>query len=76
MATSERLRGERQGRRAESLAALWLRAQLFSIVAMRFKTPVGEADALAAVNRQRIIRAAKWYLSRNPGHAGSTCAST
>lgn len=31
-----------------------------------------EAEAHAAVNRQRIIRAAKWYLSRDPRFAGLT----
>ncbi len=95
MATPERLRAERQGRRAEAVAALWLRAQLFAIVAQRFKTPVGEidlvarrgrllvfvevkartratseAEALEAVNRQRIVHAANWYIARHPHLAG------
>lgn len=44
---AERLRAERAGRRAESLAALYLRIRLFSIVTTRFKTPVGEIDIVA-----------------------------
>lgn len=95
MANPERLRAERAGRRAETLAALWCRAGLYGIVATRFRTPVGEIDliarrgnmlvfvevkarrapageaaALEAVNRQRIIRAAGWFLGRHPELAG------
>jgi len=86
-----RLAAERQGRRAEALAALWLQAQLYSIRERRLKTPVGEidliaerfgttvfvevkargaredvAEALGKVNRQRLVRAAQYYLSRHP----------
>ena len=42
-----RLAAERQGRRAEALAALWLQAQLYSIRERRLKTPVGEIDLIA-----------------------------
>jgi putative endonuclease len=42
-----RLAAERQGRRGERLAALWLQAQLYTIVERRFKTPVGEIDLIA-----------------------------
>ena len=42
-----RLAAERQGRRAEALAALWLQLQLYRIVARRFKSPVGEIDLIA-----------------------------
>lgn len=86
-----RQRAERAGRWAETLAALYLRLQGFSIVAGRYKTPVGELDLIArrggltvfvevkarqsrseemvgleAVNRQRIVRTAYYYLARNP----------
>ena len=89
--SDRRLSAERQGRRGEALAALWLSAQLYRIVARRFKTPVGEidliaerfgttvfvevktrdraegeAEALGKVNRRRLMRAAEYYLSRNP----------
>lgn len=44
---AERLRAERAGRRAEALAALYLRLKLFSILSRRLKTPVGEIDIVA-----------------------------
>lgn len=43
----ERLRAERAGRRAETLAALYLRLKRFSILSRRLKTPVGEIDIVA-----------------------------
>jgi putative endonuclease len=82
---------EGAGRRGEFWASLYLRAQLYRIIATRVKTPVGEidliarrgdtvaivevksrsfshqeADALLAVNRKRIVRAAQLWLSRHP----------
>ena len=42
-----RLAAERQGRRGEALAALWLQLQFYRIVERRFKTPVGEIDLIA-----------------------------
>lgn len=85
---------EGAGRRGEMLAALYLMAQGYRVLARRVKTPVGEvdlvvrrggtvvfvevktrsfsrqeADALAAVNRRRIVRAAQAWLIRNPRHA-------
>lgn len=87
----ERLRAERFGRRAETLAALYLRLKLYRVLKTRYKTPVGEidliaerfgvtifvevktrmrpeaeAEALASVNRARILRAAGYFLSRHP----------
>lgn len=44
---AERLRAERAGRRAETLAALYLRLKRFSIISRRLKTPVGEIDIVA-----------------------------
>ena len=94
--SDRRLAAERQGRRAEALAALWLQAQLYSIRERRLKTPVGEidliaerfgttvfvevkargaredvAEALGKVNRQRLVRAAQYYLSRHPALAAT-----
>lgn len=90
-AQRRRLAAERQGRRAEWLAALYLRVQLYRILERRLRTPVGEIDlvaerfgttvfvevktrsraegveeALRRVNRQRLARAASWYLTRHP----------
>ncbi len=90
-AVNRRKRAQFRGRVAENIAAIYLRAQLFSILIKNFKTPVGEidiiarradllvfvevkmrsskhgmAEALEAVNQRRIIRAAKYYLARNP----------
>ena len=44
----DRRRGaERRGRRAEILAAWWLRLHAYSILEMRFKCPLGEIDIVA-----------------------------
>jgi putative endonuclease len=93
MAKTDRRAAERSGRRAEALAALFLRLKFYRIRAMRFKTPVGEldliarhfgtlvfvevkqrgndseAEALAAVNRKRIGRAADYWLMKHPEDA-------
>lgn len=44
---SARLSAESLGRRGEQLAAWFLRAQLYRILATRFKTPIGEIDLVA-----------------------------
>lgn len=87
----KRVRAERFGRRAESIAALYLRLKFYSILDQRIKTPVGEidliarrgdwvvfvevkmrrtphakAEALAQVNKKRIINAAQFFLTTNP----------
>jgi putative endonuclease len=87
----ERLAAEVFGRRAEDLAAWYLRGKFYRILARRYKTPVGEIDLIVArrgtiafvevkarqrradeldallhVNRQRLVRAAQYYLTRNP----------
>jgi putative endonuclease len=46
-ASNARLAAERQGRRAEALAALWLQLKLYRIIERRLKTPVGELDLIA-----------------------------
>lgn len=48
-----RRRAERAGRSAETLAAWLLRLKGFRIIAMRYKTPVGEIDIVA--RRGRLI---------------------
>jgi putative endonuclease len=42
-----RRRAERGGRRAESLAAWWLRLKGWRILARRARTPLGEVDLIA-----------------------------
>lgn len=42
----ERQRAERDGRRAETLAALYLQCKFYRILARRFRTPAGEIDLI------------------------------
>ncbi|MFC7498372.1 YraN family protein [Enterovirga sp. GCM10030262] len=46
-----RRRAEQGGRRAESVAALWLRLKGWAILARRVRTPVGEVDLVARRGR-------------------------
>lgn len=48
-----RQRAERSGRRAEALAAWYLRLKLYRVLARRYRTPVGEIDLV--VRRGRTI---------------------
>ncbi len=48
-----RIRAERRGRRAERIAALWLRLKGYRILARRYRTPVGEIDLV--VRRGRTL---------------------
>lgn len=45
--TAERQRRERRGREAEAQAAAYLRAQGYTILAERLRTPSGEIDLIA-----------------------------
>lgn len=47
----KRREAERGGRRAERLAAWWLRLKGWRILAMRARTPVGEVDLVARRGR-------------------------
>lgn len=49
----KRRRAERRGRRAETLAAWWLRAKGYRILARRFRVAQGEIDLVA--RRGRIL---------------------
>ena len=51
--TESRRRAWRQGRRAETLAAWWLRFKGYRILAQRFQVPVGEIDLVA--RRGRVL---------------------
>ena len=46
-------RAERGGRRAETIAAWWLRLKGWTILGRRIRTPVGEIDLVA--RRDRIV---------------------
>jgi putative endonuclease len=48
-----RIEAEKRGRRAETMAAWFLRLKAYRILARDFKTPVGEIDLIA--RRGRII---------------------
>lgn len=47
----KRQRAERGGRRAETLAAFWLRLKGWTILGRRVRTPVGEVDLVARRGR-------------------------
>jgi len=47
----DRSKAERSGRLAESMAALWLAAKGYRILARRVRTPVGEIDLVALHRR-------------------------
>lgn len=47
----KRQRAERGGRRAESIAALWLQLKGWKILGRRVRTPVGEVDLVARRGR-------------------------
>lgn len=51
----KRQRAEKGGRRAESLAALWLRLKGWRILGRRVRTPVGEIDLVARRGRTVIF---------------------
>ena len=51
----KRRRAERGGRRAESIAAFWLRLKGWRILARRVRTPVGEIDLVARRGRTIIF---------------------
>jgi putative endonuclease len=50
-----RRRAERGGRRAERIAAWWLRLKGWRILAMRARTPVGEIDIVARRGRTLVF---------------------
>lgn len=58
-----RTEAERSGRRAETIAAWWLRLQGWRIMARRVRTPVGEVDLVA--RRGRTIAFVEVKARRN-----------
>lgn len=60
-----RVEAERQGRRAETLAAWWLRLRGWRIIAQRVRTPVGEIDLVA--RRWRTVAFVEVKARRDEG---------
>ena len=52
---SSRRKAERQGKRAETLAAWWLRLKGYRILARDFRVPVGEIDLVARRGRLLVF---------------------
>ena len=46
---------ERSGRRAEAMAAWWLRLRGYRVVARRYRSPVGEIDIVARKRRSLVF---------------------
>ena len=61
----KRQHAERGGRRAEALAALWLRLKGWTILARRARTPVGEVDLVARRGRT-LAELAERYADAAP----------
>jgi putative endonuclease len=60
----KRREAERGGRRAERLAAWWLRLKGWHVLAIRARTPVGEIDLIARRGRTLVFVEVKARASR------------
>lgn len=69
MTADRRRKAELAGRRAEAIAALWLRLKGYRIVARRHRTPVGEIDLLAKRGRTLVAVEVKERPGRDIGLA-------
>lgn len=67
MAAKRARTGYRTGLRAEVLAAWFLRLKGYRILAMRFKTRVGEIDIVARRGQQLVFAEVKWRGSTAEG---------
>lgn len=56
--------GYRKGLRAETLAAWYLRCKGYRILALRYKTRVGEIDVVARRGRSIVFAEVKWRADR------------
>jgi putative endonuclease len=59
-----RRRAQARGRRAEALAALYLRCKGYRILARSFRTPVGEIDIIASRGRTLAMVEVKYRPAR------------
>lgn len=64
---AHRVAAEKHGRRAEALAALYLRLKGYRILARRYRTPVGEIDLIARRGRTIAFVEVKARASRDAG---------
>ena len=67
--SAARKAAEKRGRRAEALAALFLRLKGYRILARRLKTPVGEIDILARDKDTLVFVEVKARASLDIGRA-------
>src|ERR1700704_4010275 len=65
--TDRRIAAERRGRRAETIAAWFLRAKLYRVLARRFRTPVGEIDLIVQRGRTIVFVEVKHRSSEDAG---------
>ncbi len=64
---ASRVAADRRGRRAETIAAWWLRLQGFAILAQRVRTTGGEVDLVARRGRTLLFVEVKARTSRDAG---------
>ena len=62
-----RRRAEQGGRRAETLAAWWLRLKGYAILGRRVRTPVGEVDLVARRGRTLVFVEVKARATSSAG---------
>ncbi|MGB3626460.1 MAG: YraN family protein [Henriciella sp.] len=73
MAEASRKAAERRGRRAEAMAALWLRLKFYRILETRLRLPVGEIDLIARRGNTVAFIEVK---ARNTRHAAETAVTS
>lgn len=74
-ADQSRRRAELRGRRAEAIAAWFLRLKFYRILARRYRTPVGEIDLIARRGRTIIFVEVKQRASEAVGIEAVTARS-
>jgi putative endonuclease len=73
--TARRIDADRRGRRAETIAAWWLRCKGYSILGRRVRTSVGEIDLVAARAGTLIFVEVKARETRDAAMLALTAAS-
>jgi putative endonuclease len=75
MASVERRAAETRGRRAETVAAWYLRLKGYRVLARRYKTPVGEIDLVVRRGRQIAFVEVKIRATSDDGLLAVSIAS-